>query len=190
MPVEICTVGGYDEVGRNCTAVKIDDEVIIFDMGVYLENYIRFTQDEDIIGVHKIKAIIPSHAHLDHIGGLPFLASQFGVPIIGTPYTISVIKAILKDEKIKLNNSLQVLNAGSKLQLTKNITVEFVNMTHSTPQTVMVALHTKYGVIVYANDFKFDLHPVLGKKADVERLAELGRHERVAGAGLIQKRKV
>lgn len=196
MPVEICAVGGYNEVGRNCTAIKIDDEVIIFDMGIYLESYIRFTEDEDIINLKaedlikenaipnpapieswkdKVKAIIPSHAHLDHIGAIPFLSSRFNAPIIATPFTLAVIKAILKDEKMKLPNELITLNAGATFKISENIRVEFIHMTHSTPQTVIVALHTKYGVILYANDFKFDMSPVLEKKANVDRLSELGK---------------
>jgi len=196
MGIEICGIGGYTEVGRNCTAIKVDDEVIICDMGIYLESYIRFTEDEDIINLNpdelisvgaipdvtkidkwknKVKAIVPSHAHLDHIGGLAFLAGRFNAPIIGTPFTISVFNAILRDEKIKPKNKVVTLNAGSKYKISENITIEFINMTHSTPQTVTIAIHTKYGIIIYANDFKFDNQPVLGKKPDYDRLRELGK---------------
>jgi len=119
--IEICTVGGYNEIGKNCTAIKVDDEVIICDMGIYLDEYIRITQEaEDIIKISpqqlmregaipnisvikewrsKVKAVIPSHAHLDHIGAIPFLASRFDAPILCTPYTRAVIQAILKDRK-------------------------------------------------------------------------------------------
>src|SRR3990167_6833655 len=106
--IEIAAVGGYDEVGRNMTAVKVDDEVVIFDIGIHLENYTGFTQDEDLINIDpqilinvgavpdiskiddwkaKVKAIIPSHAHLDHLGGIPFLANFYRAPILCTPFT-------------------------------------------------------------------------------------------------------
>lgn len=196
MGIEICTVGGYDAVGKNCTAINVDGDVIICDIGLHLENYIKFTQDEDIIAVSpkklmeigaipdirvikkwhkKVKAIIPSHAHLDHVGAVPFLASYFDAPIIGSPFTIAVLQAILKDEKIHLPNKIKTLNAGSKIKISENITVEFVSVTHSTPQTVMIVIHTKYGVLIYANDFKFDLSPTLGKIPDFKRLTELGK---------------
>jgi len=196
MGIEICTVGGYNEVGKNCTAIKVDDEVIICDIGLHLEDYIKFTQDEDIVAVSprklmeigaipdiraikkwhkKVKAIIPSHAHLDHVGAVPFLASYFDAPIIGSPFTIAVLKAILRDEKIELRNDIKTLNVGSTLKISDNITIEFVNVTHSTPQTVMIVIHTKYGILIYANDFKFDLNPTLGKKPNFKRLAELGK---------------
>ena len=195
MGIDICTLGGYSEVGRNCTAVKVDDEVIILDMGIHLESYIKFTEErEDIININpeqliannavpnvnlikdwkdKVIAIIPSHAHLDHIVAIPFLASRYKAPILCTPFTAAVIKAILKDAKMSLKNPFRTLYAGSRYKISKNIMVEFINATHSTPQTVMVALHTKYGVIIYANDFKFDSTPVLGAKPDFKRLQEL-----------------
>ena len=156
-------------------------------MGLHIEQYIKLTEDEDLVKLsaddlieggavpdidmlgewyHNVKAIIPSHAHLDHIGAIPFLASEFNAPVIGSPYTISVLKTILKNEKIRLPNQLRVLKAGQTIKLSKKVKVEFINTTHSTPDTVMIALHTPYGTLLYANDFKFDLHPGIGKKPD------------------------
>ncbi len=197
MGIEICAVGGYNEVGKNMTAINIDGEVVIIDMGLHMENYIRHTEesedlrslsayellkveaipDDSVIKDWKssVKEIIPTHAHLDHVGALIFMANSYKAPIICTPFTREVIKAISTDEKIKLKNPIKTLNVNSSLNLTKNIKVEFINMTHSTPQTVMVALHTKYGVILYANDFKFDNHPIIGKEPNYKRLKELGK---------------
>ena len=195
MPIEICSVGGYNEVGKNCTAIKVDDEVFILDMGIHLEPYIKFTEDEDILNINsnelvkvgaipnlsvikkwikKTKAIIPTHAHLDHVGAIPYLGNSFRAPIFCTPYTTAVIRAILRNEKIQLKNPIKTLNINSSYQVTKDIKIEFINITHSTPQTVMVAMHTKHGIILYANDFKFDRYPTLGKKPDFKRLEELG----------------
>ncbi|MFW9880758.1 MAG: RNase J family beta-CASP ribonuclease, partial [Candidatus Thorarchaeota archaeon] len=194
--VEIYAVGGYDEVGKNCTVIKVGDEAVMLDMGVHIENYIRYTEDEELIAVRpselikaeavpdisfiedlrkKIKAIIPTHAHLDHLGAIPYLGNKFKVPIIGTAFTTEVLKRILKDDRIKLNNKIKTLSANSSYKISENIKVEFINTTHSTPQTVMVAVHTKKGVVLYANDFKFDLFPVLGKKPNFKRLEELGK---------------
>lgn len=196
MAIEICAVGGYREIGKNMTAIKIDDEVVLIDMGIHLENYIRYTEDEDIHGVSaselikvgavpdinvikdwkdKVKAIVPTHAHLDHTGAIPFLSNKFNAQILATPFTAGVIKTICDDEKIKLKNKILKLNINAKYQISDNITLEFVNITHSTPQAAMVVLHTPYGAILYANDFKFDRHPTLGKPTNFDKLEELGK---------------
>lgn len=194
--IEICTVGGYNEVGKNCTAIKVDDEVVILDMGLHLDKYIEYTEDEEThdfspkklveIGavpdlsfiedwIPKVKVIIPTHAHLDHIGAIPFLSNRFNAPIVCTPFAKAVLEAILDDEGIKLRNEIKAVNPNSVYKVSENIKAEFINMTHSTPQTAMVAIHTKYGTIVYGNDFKFDSQPVLGKKPNFKRLAEIGK---------------
>lgn len=196
MGIEICSVGGYNEVGKNCTAIKVDDDVLILDMGLHLENYIQYTEDEDIVNLNaeelvkvgaipdlsvikewvtKTKAIIPTHAHLDHVGAIPYVGHYLKAPIFCTPFTTAVIRAILKNEKIHLKNAIKTLNINSSYQVTPDVKIEFINITHSTPQTVMVAMHTKYGIILYANDFKFDRYPTLGRKPDFKRLGELGK---------------
>jgi ribonuclease J len=193
--IEINTLSGYEEVGRNLTAVKIGEEVIILDMGIHLENYIQYMNRRDIKNVtakeliaikaipdiemlgdwkEKIKAIIPSHAHLDHIGAIPIIAKHLNAPIIATPYTIEVIREILKKDEIKIPNELVVVKESEKIKLTENIEIEFIKVTHSIPHTAMVAIHTKEGIIVYANDFKLDEKPIIGDTTDLKRLKELG----------------
>ncbi len=194
--IEICAVGGYNEVGKNMTAIKVDDEVVIIDMGIHLESYIKYTEDEELLNVNpselinvgavpditkieewkdKVKAIIPTHAHLDHLGAIPYLANDYNAPILGTPFAIEVLKSILKNENIIMKNKMRKLACNSFFQVSKNIKVEFINITHSTPHTVMVALHTKYGIILYANDFKFDNFPTIGDKPNYKRMKELGK---------------
>ncbi|MBD3313871.1 RNase J family beta-CASP ribonuclease [Candidatus Woesearchaeota archaeon] len=196
MGISICTIGGYDEVGKNCTAIKVDDEVVILDMGLHLDKYIAYTEDEDVydfsakklmeIGavpdlshikewIPFTKAILCTHAHLDHIGAVPFLSNKFDCPVITTPFAKAVLEAILKDERIDLRNDIKSVNPNSVYKISDKITAEFINMTHSTPQTAMIAIHTEYGTIVYANDFKFDQQPVLGKKPNLKRLSEIGK---------------
>ncbi|MBU2560896.1 MAG: RNase J family beta-CASP ribonuclease [Nanoarchaeota archaeon] len=197
MAIEICPVGGYNEVGKNMTAIKVDDEVVIIDMGLHLDPYIKYTEDEDLvkeitantltkIGAipdlgpikhwrKQVVAVVPTHAHLDHVGAIPYLSNKFDADIVCTPFTAEVIKAICRDEKIKLENDIRVLNPNSSMNVTKKIKIEFLNVTHSTPQTVMVAVHTPYGKVLYCNDFKFDDHPVIGKKPNYERLKELAK---------------
>ncbi|MAG91514.1 ribonuclease J [Candidatus Woesearchaeota archaeon] len=199
--VEICAVGGYNEVGKNSTAVKIDDEVYILDLGLHLENYIKYTEDEDFIDVNpkelmnagavpdisiiddwkdKVKLILPTHAHLDHLGAIPFLSNKFKANIMCTPFTSEVLKGILTEDKIKLNNKIRSMPSNSTFQASSNVKVEFIHVTHSTPHTVMIALHTREGIILYANDFKFDLTPTLGKKPNFKRLEELGKQNVLA----------
>jgi len=195
--IELCSVGGYSEVGKNMTALKIDEEVVIFDMGIFLPAIINYEEegndrkaldregmiklgaapDDSVIDdwKDKVKAILVGHCHLDHIAAIPFLADSYKAPIYGTPFTIEVINQTLFDEQVRIKNPLKSVNLNSKVKISDNIQVEFINMTHSTLQTAIIAVHCKYGTILYANDFKFDNHPVLGKKPDMDRLKELGK---------------
>lgn len=191
--IEVCAVGGYYEIGRNMTAVKVDNDCFILDMGLNLSKYIELTEDEDVHDITEgqllqagaipddssiedwqslVRAIIPTHAHLDHVGALPFMAHKYPAPIIATPFTQEIIKAIVKDDNLKLKNKTIAL-PSNKLHTIGNLTVECIHITHSTPQTVVVALHTPYGTILYANDFKLDNTPVLGKMPNYKRLQEL-----------------
>src|SRR3989344_4009172 len=193
--VEICAVGGYSDVGKNMTAVRYGDEVVLLDMGLQLDKYIEYTEDDDLIEVSPKKlteigaipdlkhiedwrgmvhAIVPSHAHLDHIGAIPFLSNKFHAPIICTAFTKAVIEAIVADDGITLKNPIKALPANSSLKVSPNITIELIHITHSTPQSVMIAVHTPDGVILYTNDFKFDNNPLLGKPPNYDRLRQLG----------------
>ncbi|PIN73581.1 ribonuclease J [Candidatus Woesearchaeota archaeon CG10_big_fil_rev_8_21_14_0_10_45_16] len=197
MPIEICTIGGFSRTEGNSVAVKIDDEVILLDMGLSMEDYIRYTEDREdtsaktypqLLKVHavpdyrfindwkdKVKAIVPSHGHLDHVGAVPYGATLFPeAAIVSTPYTIEILKSILWDDHIKLPNELVSINLNSSYKVSDKITVEFVNVTHSIPHTAIVVLHTPYGKVVYANDYKFDQQPILGKKPNYPRIKELG----------------
>ncbi len=195
--LQICTVSGYNEVGRNCTAVRVDNEVVLLDLGVQMDKYITFTDEEDDISklsskrlmragaipnINLVKdwwkdvvAIIPSHAHLDHIGAIPFLAGRFNVDIICTPFTKALLEAIIQENNFRLDNTIVPVNPNSTYKLSDKITVEFIHVTHSVPQSAIVVLHTPYGAVVYTNDFKLDLSPILGKKTNTERLAEIGQ---------------
>jgi len=192
--IEIMPIGGFREVGKNCTAIKVDDEVIILDMGLHLQHYIDYTQDEDeadlsleklieikaVPDINMIKDWIPltkaiciSHAHLDHVGAAPFLASKFKCPIHGTPYTIEVLKALIADKEIRVHNKLISHDANAMFRVSDNIKIEFISVTHSVVHTALVAVHTKYGTVVYANDFKLDNQPTLGLKSNIGRMKEM-----------------
>jgi ribonuclease J len=196
MPIELFSIGGYEESGRNMSAINVDGEIYILDMGWDLGKYLLLPPstelkqlstaelididvfpDDEILMKYRtnVKAIILSHAHLDHISAVPRMAPPYAkAPIIGTPFTIEVLKAMIKDQVGRIPNKLIPLNPGSKYELSKNVTLEFVYVTHSTLQCVIVALHTPYGIILYANDWKFDNYPVVGQKTDVKRLKQMG----------------
>ena len=190
--IEIASIGGYNEVGKNMTAVKVDDEVIILDVGLYLPAVVGFEDEQNFLSSDelieygaipddnkikdcwsKIKGVVISHCHLDHSGAAPYLVNKYNSPVFGTPFTIEVLKRILRDKDIKLNNKLTSVELGKRFNITKNIECELVNVTHSTLQTAIVVLFTKYGNIAYANDFKLDETPTLGKVTNYETLKKL-----------------
>ncbi|MBT3323959.1 RNase J family beta-CASP ribonuclease [archaeon] len=197
MDIEICTVGGYSEIGANMTAVRVGDEVVIFDMGFHIPSIIRLQEEEtsktdltreQLINAGavpddsvikkwkgKVKAIVLGHCHLDHIGAVPYLAERYKCPIYGSAYTIEVLKVTTRDDKVSIKQPLKVLNSNSKVKLSENLTLEFVHVTHSTPGTVFAILHTPKGAIIYGNDFKLDNTPTLGKKPNYKRLEEIGK---------------
>jgi len=204
--MEICTIGGYEQVGKNMTAVKVGEDVIIFDAGIYLpplielqeqENYVKYTEKmlrnakalpDDLVldklcWTDKVRAIIIGHAHLDHVGGLPYLAHRYPqAEIIATAFTMEVLNSILEDEKIHLKNKKTIVRGDSKLKLkgeSGEIELEFIHTTHSTLQCIFGTWHSKDGTFVYALDFKFDKHPVMGSPPNYSRLKELGRKNKV-----------
>ena len=192
--MEVFTIGGYSEVGKNMTAIKVGDEIIIIDMGLYLPKLLSYEEGDpralstnELINLgvipndsvlekesNKVKAIVLGHCHLDHIGAVPYLAKRYDCPLIGTPYTIEILKTLYDDKKLKPKNRLKILHANTSIKVSNNFTIEFINITHSTLQVVLVAIHTPEGVVLYGNDFKFDNYPVLGKRPNYETLKRLG----------------
>jgi ribonuclease J len=196
--MEVCTISGFSKTEGNSVAIKVGEEVVILDMGLSMEDYIRYTEDrEDTYGAKtykellrakavpdyrfiedwksKVVAIVSSHGHLDHVGAIPYGAPMFpDAPVISTPYSIEILKSILYDERMKIPNKIIPLNLNSSYKVSENITIEFINVTHSIPHTALVVLHTPEGKVLYANDYKFDRQPVLGKKPNFERIKEVG----------------
>ncbi len=194
MTLELTAIGGYNEVGRQSTAVKVDNDVIIIDLGLHLDQYIKYTEDEEedinttsSRGLRKagaipdwtsirdwkkdVRAIILTHAHLDHVGAVPYLARIFGCPIYGSPFTIALLKQLIADKDIDVPNTL--IPVDKKVKITDKVTAEFIHMTHSTADSRFVALHTPYGVVSIDNDYKLDPHPTLGHPPDYARLGKL-----------------
>ncbi len=200
--MEICTIGGYEEVGKNMTAVKIGEDVVIFDCGVHLPALIKLQEREmpqpqytekmlrgikavpndlildDLGWRSKVRAIVLGHPHLDHIGAVPYLAQRYpNAEIIATPFTMAVLNSIIEDEKIVMRNKERIMeeNTNYILKSQGKLKLEFVNATHSTLGCVFCVLHSKEGKFFYALDFKFDNHPVMGKPTNYRRLKELAQ---------------
>jgi ribonuclease J len=194
--IGIIAVGGYEEVGRNMTAIRVGKEIVILDMGVRLDR-IQLHEDTEIEKMHsldlirmgaipddtvlnnvdgKIVGIVCSHGHLDHIGAIPKLAHRYKCPIIGTPFTIELIRQEIESErKFDIANKLNALECGQIFELSKNISVELIRAQHSIIDAAFIALHTPSGIILYACDFKLDRTPTLGDAPDFKRLRQIGK---------------
>lgn len=197
--IEIISVGGYEEVGKNMTVIKYKDEAVVLDMGYHLPSLTKFQREGGdkkyltVKGMQKlgaipddskldksiVKAIVPSHCHLDHIGGIMYMEEAYDAPIYGSPYTIEVMKILAADDKKEFKNDLIVKKLGSKFKVSKNIEIELIAMTHSTLDAAMIAIHTPDGIVIYSNDFKLDNKPVMGKRPDIARLKEIGKTGKV-----------
>ena len=201
--MEIFTIGGFDEVGKNMTVVKTGEDAFIFDMGVFLPAVVELQEQEenqqqvysekklrsigafpddlmlDKLGLRsKVRAIFLGHAHLDHIGAAPYIAYRYNAPLVGTPFTVDVLKKIMEDDNIKIPNPIKSVNPNSSFFVkgkSSNYQVDFINITHSTIQTSMIALHTPEGIVLYANDFKLDDNPILGLPPNYELLKKLSK---------------
>ena len=197
--LNIHTIGGYDEVGKNMTALDTGDDVLLFDAGIYLPAIVGVQEREKIptekgmrgIGAlpddlyldkhklrNKVRSILVSHSHLDHVGAVQYLGQRYpNASVAGTPFTMEVLKSLLADNQAGIPNKINSVKPnGTFIVNGKNKhKVEFINMTHSTIQSTIIAVHTKDGVILYANDYKLDNTPVIGEKPNYKRLKELSK---------------
>ena len=198
MEVEIATIGGYEAVGRQMTAVRAGDDVVIFDMGLNLSKVLIHDNVEtermhslDLIDMGAIpddrvmselegdvKAIVPTHGHLDHIGAISKLAHRYDAPIVATPFTIELVKQQIKgEEKFGVQNDLVKMEAGETMQIGERNELEFVNVTHSIIDAINPVLHTPEGAVVYGLDKRMDHTPVIGDPIDMKRFREIARED-------------
>jgi ribonuclease J len=196
MEIEIATIGGYEEVGRQMTAVRAGDDVVIFDMGLNLSKVLIHDNVEtermhslDLIDMGAIpddrvmsdiegdvQAIVPTHGHLDHIGAISKLAHRYDAPVVATPFTIELVKQQIEgEEKFGVQNDLVKMEAGETMTIGDQVELEFVNVTHSIIDAINPVLHTPEGAIVYGLDKRMDHTPVIGDPIDMDRFREIGR---------------
>lgn len=181
--VAVVPLGGVGEIGKNMMVVEIGDEILIVDAGV------MFPEDE-LLGIDlvipdfsyvkenrdRVKGIVLTHGHEDHIGALPYLLRDINVPVYGTKLTLGLLEGKLKEHRLLKGTRLKVVYPGNTIEV-GNIKVDFIRVNHSIADTCALAIHTPLGPIVYASDFKFDQTPIDGEVVDFHKLAELGDSE-------------
>ncbi len=195
---KVHTIGGYSEVGKNMTAIDMGEDIIVFDCGIHVSAIVDLQESTknptpkllESVGAlpndvvlnncrDKVRAIMITHAHLDHVGAVQYVAQKYpNAQIYGTPFTIQVLKALMADSKISLRNRINIVQPNTSIFVNgrnRKYKVDFISVSHSTLQTVFIALHSPYGIIVYANDYKLDNNPTIGDIPNYTKLREIAR---------------
>lgn len=179
--IKITPLGGLHEIGKNMTVFEYGSDLIILDAGLAFP-------DDDMLGIdmvipditylqkhkNRIRGIVLTHGHEDHIGAIPYVLKEFNVPVFGTKLTLGILKNKLAEHGILNSAKLNVINPGETFSL-GDFKVEFIRSNHSIADAVAVALHTPAGVILHTGDFKIDSTPIDGEMIDLGRIGELGK---------------
>ena len=180
-PVKVIFLGGVGEIGKNMTAIEYENDIIVIDAGLTFPNeempgidcvvpdFSYLVQNKD-----KVRAVILTHGHEDHIGGVPYLMKELNpdTPIYGTKLTLMLTDNKLQERR--LSKVLQrTVEAGEKITFGA-FQVEFINVNHSISGACALAIRTPVGLIYHSGDFKIDLTPVAGEPIELKRIAELG----------------
>ncbi|MFH1443981.1 MAG: ribonuclease J [Candidatus Peregrinibacteria bacterium] len=179
--LKVYPLGGFEQVGRNCFVIEVDGDLFIIDLGLQFP-------DEDMLGIdylvpdisslkgreNRIKALLFTHGHLDHIGAVQHLLPQLHYPpMYGTKLTMAFVRKRLDETRITSKARMNIVNYSQKIRIGR-IEVEFLRVTHSIPDSAAIAVHTPYGTILHTGDFKFDFTPQNEPAADFQRFAQLG----------------
>lgn len=177
--VKIIPLGGLMEIGKNMTLIEYKDDIIVIDCGL------SFPEDE-MLGIDivipdfsylmknhdKVKGIILTHGHEDHIGAIPYILKKMDIPIYGTKFTLGLVSHKLKENRIN-NAILHEVPAGSSIKV-GNFKIDYIRVTHSIPDSCALAIHTPIGTIFHSGDFKIDHTPIDGEVMDFHSIAEIG----------------
>lgn len=178
--IKIIPLGGIEEIGKNITVFEYENDIIVVDCGL------EFPTD-DMLGIdlvipdvsylvknkEKIRGMVITHGHEDHIGSIPYVLQQVNIPIYATKLTIGLIKGKLEEHHLLRSSELHEVEQGQTVKLGK-FSVEFISSCHSIPDSVMLAISTPTGTILHTGDFKVDYTPIDGKQMNLGRIAELG----------------
>ena len=179
--IRIIPLGGLGEIGKNMTVVEYDNDMVVIDCGLGFP-------DDDMPGIDlvipdityleankdRIRGILLTHGHEDHIGAVPYVLRTINPPIYGTPLTLGIIKNKLEEHSLPWKPDLRTVKAGSRVKLGA-IEAEFIHVNHSIADACAIALHTPLGTLIHTGDFKLDTTPIDGDMMDIVRLGELGR---------------
>lgn len=177
--LKVIPLGGLNEIGKNMTLLEYDDEILIIDCGMSFP-------DDEMLGIdvvipdfsylianrEKIKGLVLTHGHEDHIGAIPFLLRDLKVPVYGTRLTIGLVRNKLEEHEII--GDLKTINAGDRFMVGRYFEVETIRTTHSIADSICMAIKTPQGVVFHSGDFKIDYTPVDGDPIDLGKLAEIG----------------
>lgn len=179
-PVKIIPLGGLNEIGKNFTVIECSNDMFVIDCGLAFPDsempgvdivipdfsYVEKNQD-------KLRGVVLTHGHEDHIGGLPYFLKKFNVPVYGTRLTLGLVEGKLKEHGLLGSVKLNVVTPRQTVKL-GCMAVEFIRVNHSIPDAVGMAIHTPAGVLIHTGDFKVDYTPIEGGIIDLPRFAELG----------------
>ncbi len=178
--VKVAFLGGLNEIGKNITLIECENDIIIIDCGMAFP-------DGDMLGVdlvipdftyieqnyERVKGIILTHGHEDHIGGLPFLLAKVNIPIYGTPLTLGLVGNKLREHSLFNKTQLNEVHAGETIKL-GCMEIKFIHVNHSIPDSVAFAINTPAGTLVHTGDFKIDCTPINGGMIDLSSFARIG----------------
>ena len=179
--LKIIPLGGLQEVGKNITVLEYEDEIIVLDCGLAFP-------DDDMLGIdlvipdisylekniEKVKGIVLTHGHEDHIGALPYVLEELNVPIYGTRLTLGILQNKLEEHGLEKMAKTNIVKDGETIKL-GCFSVEFIHVNHSIPDAVSLAIKTPVGAVIFTGDFKVDLTPVNGHMIDLTRFGEYGK---------------
>lgn len=179
--LKVIPLGGLGEIGKNITVFEYGNDIIVVDCGV------AFPEDE-MLGIdlvipdvsyltknkEKVRGLILTHGHEDHIGAVPYILKELNVPVYGTRLTLGLLECKLEEHKMLREAKLEVVNGRDEIILGA-FRIEFIRTTHSIADSVALAIHTPVGTVVHTSDFKIDYTPIEGEPTDLVRFAELGK---------------
>lgn len=178
--LKIIPLGGLQEIGKNMTVFEYGGEIVVLDCGLAFPEDSMLGIDLVIPDVayleknkERIKGLVITHGHEDHIGAIPYVLQKLDLTIYGTRLSIGLIKSKLEEHKLDKKTKLKVINAGQTVSFGK-MKVEFIRNSHSIPDSVSIAIHTPLGVVLHTGDFKIDHTPIDGQTMNLNRIAELG----------------